>query len=156
MAKVVAVTKVFKSLADVEAKRSLRRSNDASFFGEWRSLLPNLTTAEQDRLALIRQRLLYHRSGGDLLEGAVMLLVASPLLELAGFYDPPFKLKSEVSVDISVDDGEEILHGRIDALVIHQNLHQTFWVLVLEAKKTTIATRSALPQTLAYMMANLK
>ena len=150
MAKVVAVTKVFKSLADVEAKLSLGRSDDAGFFPEWRLPLSNLTTAERDRLSLIRQRLLYHRSGGDLLEGAVMLLVASPLLELAGFYDPPFQLKSEVSVDISVDDGEEILRGRIDALILQQN----FWVLVVEAKKTTISTRSALPQTLAYMMAN--
>ncbi|PSN76094.1 hypothetical protein C8B47_29115 [filamentous cyanobacterium CCP4] len=79
-----------------------------------------------------------------------MLLVASPLLELAGFYDPPFKLKAEAAVEVVVDDGEEVLRGRIDALVLQQN----FWVLVLEAKKTTISTRSALPQGLAYMMAN--
>jgi type I site-specific restriction endonuclease len=38
----------------------------------------------------------------------------------------------------------------MDALILQQN----FWVLVLEAKKTTISTRSALPQALAYMMAN--
>ncbi len=79
-----------------------------------------------------------------------MLLVASPLLELAGFYDPPFKLKAEATVEIAVDDGEEILRGRIDALILLQNL----WVLVLEAKKTTISTRSALPPALAYLLAN--
>ncbi len=79
-----------------------------------------------------------------------MLLVASPLLELTGFYDPPFKLRAEAAVEISVDDGEEVLRGHIDALV----LNQSFWVLVLEAKKTMISTRSALPQTLAYMMTN--
>jgi type I site-specific restriction endonuclease len=58
-------------------------------------------------------------------------------------------MKAEAAVEIAVDDGEEILRGRIDALILQQN----FWVLVLEAKKTTISTRSALPQALAYMMA---
>jgi hypothetical protein len=35
---------------------------------------------------------LYHRAEGDLPEGTVMLLVMSPLLAIAGFYDPPFKI----------------------------------------------------------------
>jgi type I site-specific restriction endonuclease len=65
-------------------------------------------------------------------------------------YDAPSKMKAEAAVEIAVDDGEEILRGRIDALILQQN----FWVLVLEAKKKTISTRSALPQALAYMMAN--
>ena len=152
MAKVVAITEAFKTLAEVEACFGLSRSDDAGFFPEWRESLPTLNSAEQDRLHVIRQRLLYHRADGDLLEGSVMLLVASPLLELAGFYDPPFKLKAEAAVEISVDDGEEILRGRIDGLILQQN----FWVLVLEAKKTTISTRSALPQALAYMVANIQ
>jgi Type I restriction enzyme R protein N terminus (HSDR_N) len=150
MAKVIAVTEAFKSLADVEGRLGLTRSEDKTFFTEWRDSLPTLSDVEQDRLTILRQRLLYHRADGDLLEGLVMLLVASPLLELAGFYDAPFKMKAEASVEIAVDDGEEILRGRIDALILQQN----FWVLVLEAKKTTISTRSALPQALAYMMAN--
>jgi hypothetical protein len=150
MAKVIAVTEAFKSLADVESRLGLTRSEDKTFFTEWRESLPDLSAVEQDRLTILRQRLLYHRADGDLLKGSVMLLVASPLLELAGFYDAPFKMKAEASVEIAVDDGEEILRGRIDALILQQN----FWVLVLEAKKTTISTRSALPQALAYMMAN--
>jgi type I site-specific restriction endonuclease len=84
-----------------------------------------------------------------------MLLVASPLLELAGFYDAPFKLKAEAAVEVTVDDGEEVLRGRIDALILQQDVSRnSFWVLVLEAKKTTISTRSALPQALAYMLTN--
>jgi Type I restriction enzyme R protein N terminus (HSDR_N) len=150
MAKVIAVTEAFKSLADVESRLGLTRSEDKTFFTEWRESLPDLSAEEQDRLTILRQRLLYHRADGDLREGSAMLLVASPLLELAGFYDAPFKLKAEASVEIFVDDGEEILRERIDALILQQN----FWVLVLEAKKTTISTRSALPQALAYMMAN--
>ena len=78
------------------------------------------------------------------------MLVASPLLELAGFYDPPFKMKAEAAIEIAIDDGEETLRGRIDILILQYQL----WVIVLESNKTRISTRSALPQALAYMMAN--
>ena len=154
MAKFIAITDAFKTLAEVETRLGLSRSEDAAFFPEWRAPLASLTPVETNRLEVQRQRLLYHRADGDLLEGSVMLLVVSPLLELAGFYDPPFKLKAEAAVEVVVDDGEEVLRGRIDALILRQSGQQTFWVLVLEAKKTTISTRSALPQALAYMMAN--
>ena len=36
-----------------------------------------------------------------------MLLVVSPLLALAIFYDPPFKIAAESSVELVLDDGEE-------------------------------------------------
>jgi hypothetical protein len=155
MAKVIAITDAFKTLTEVETRFGVSRSEQADFFTEWREVLPALSAAELDRLSLLRQRLLYHRADGDLLEGAVMLLVASPLLELAGFYDAPFKLKAEAAVEVTVDDGEEVLRGRIDALILQQDVSRnSFWVLVLEAKKTTISTRSALPQALAYMLTN--
>ena len=78
------------------------------------------------------------------------MLVASPLLELATFYDRPFRMKAEAVIEIAIDDGEETLRGRIDILILQNQL----WVIVLESKKTRISMRSALPQALAYMMAN--
>ena len=87
-----------------------------------------------------------------MLEGAVILLVVSPLLELAGFYGPPFKIKAETTIELTIDDGEEILRGRIDVLILQNRL----WVAVLESKKTTISARSALPQATAYMMSRPK
>jgi hypothetical protein len=122
----------------------------SAFFKEWQDPLPAVSSSATAALSVIYHRLQYHRADGDLLEGAVTLLVASPLLELAGLYDPPYKLKSEATVEITIDDGEEILRGRIDALVLQDRL----WVLVLEAKKTTIPLRSALPQLLTYLMAS--
>ncbi len=59
-------------------------------------------------------------------------------------YEPPFRIKAEQSVD----DGEEVLRGWIDALV----LQERFWVIVLESKKTTLSVLSAVPQALAYLM----
>ncbi|WP_293331409.1 MULTISPECIES: type I restriction enzyme HsdR N-terminal domain-containing protein [unclassified Microcoleus] len=150
MAKVIAVTEAIKSLAEAESKLNLSRTEDEAFFTEWQSELPSLSDSEQTALDTLRRRLLYHRADGELLEGAVTLLVASPLLELAGFYDPPFRMKAEAAIEIVIDDGEETMRGRIDILILLQQL----WVMVLECKKTTISTRSALPQALAYMMAN--
>lgn len=150
MAKFVPVTEAIKSLAEAESKLNLSRTEDEAFFTEWQTELPNLSDSEQTALDTLRRRLLYHRADGELLEGAVTLLVASPLLELAGFYDPPFKMKAEAAIEIAIDDGEETLRGRIDILILQHHL----WVMVLESKKTMISVRSALPQALAYMMAN--
>lgn len=148
MANVIAVTDSVKSLADAESRLSLQRNEDEHFFAEWQIDLPDLTAAELSAVDQLRRRLLYHRSDGELLEGAVALLVVSPLLDIAGFYDPPFKIKAETTVELSVDDGEEILRGRIDVLILQNRL----WVAVLESKRTSISTRSALPQALVYMM----
>jgi len=150
MAKVIAVTEAIKSLDEAESRLNLSRTEDEAFFTEWQAQLPSPSDSEQTALDTLRRRLLYHRADGELLEGAVTLLVASPLLELAGFYDPPFKMKAEAATEIAIDDGEETLRRRIDILILQNQL----WVMVLECKKTTISTRSALPQALAYMMAN--
>jgi hypothetical protein len=63
-------------------------------------------------------------------------------------YEPPFRIKAEQSVDVVVDDGEEVLRGRIDVLV----LQNRFWVIVLESKKTTLSVLLAVPQALVYLM----
>jgi len=81
------------------------------------------------------------------------MVVLSPLLELAGFYQAPYKFRSEVSVEIAVlGDNDEILRGRIDALVLLDKL----WIVLIESKKTTFDLELAIPQTLAYMTANPK
>jgi hypothetical protein len=152
MAKFVAITEAVKSLTEVETRFGLRRNDEPDFFAEWQGDLPGLTPAEEAALTRMRERLAYHRGDGELLEGAVTILAASPLLEIAGFYDPPFKMRAEASVELSLDDGEEVLRGRIDVLILQGLL----WVLVVESKKTTISARSALPQALAYMMANVE
>jgi Type I restriction enzyme R protein N terminus (HSDR_N) len=148
MAQVIAVTDAIKSLADAETRLNLQCNDQPTFFPEWQSPLPALMPTEIADLAQLHRRLLYHRADGELLEGAVVLLVVSPLLELAGFYDPPFKIKAETTIELAIDDGEEVLRGRIDVLVLQNRL----WIAVLESKKTTISARSALPQALAYMM----
>ncbi|WP_427159247.1 type I restriction endonuclease [Aliinostoc sp. HNIBRCY26] len=150
MMRIAAITEVITSLTDVETRFALERVEDEQFFPEWFTELPEINNTEKDALDVLRRRYIYHRGGGNLLEGTVMLLVVSPLLALAGFYDPPFKIKAESSVELIINDGEEVLRGRIDVLV----LQNQFWVVVLESKKTTLSVWSAIPQALAYLMAN--
>ncbi|MGK7891612.1 MAG: type I restriction endonuclease subunit R [Leptolyngbyaceae cyanobacterium] len=146
----VAITKVVTTLAEAEAKFHLARTEDDPFFPEWCTDLPTLTEPEMAGLRELRRRYLYQRSLGHLLENTVTLLFASPLLALAGFYDPPFTLKAEESVELILADSEGVLQGRLDVLVLKGQI----WVVVLESKKTALSIWSALPQTLAYLMAN--
>jgi hypothetical protein len=150
MSKTVAITEAITTLAEAEERFRLQRNEDEDFFTEWRQDLPALTTIDGNLLEDLRRRYIYHRSAGHLLESTVTLLFASPLLALTGFYDPPFRVRGEESVRIVLSDSEEVLQGRIDALVVCDSL----WVIILESKKTMLSIWSALPQALAYLMAN--
>jgi hypothetical protein len=146
----VAITEAITTLAVAEQQLSLTRVEQDDFFLEWQVDLPSVLTDERTLLAEMRQRYLYQRSHSHLLEGTVLLLLASPLLAIAGFYDPPFQVRAEESVSLQLIDSEETLQGRIDALVLIEQL----WVVVLESKKTALSVWTALPQTLAYLRAN--
>lgn len=98
----------------------------------------------------MKQRYLYHRQYGHLLEGAVNFLIVAPLLELAGFYDPPFHLRSEASIRLEIpDDNDTIYRGRIDCLIVQEHL----WIVLVESKRTSFSVEVALPQILAYRVA---
>jgi hypothetical protein len=92
---------------------------------------------------------LRHRNRGKLAEGAVNLLLVSSLLELAVFYDEPFFITTDSSVEIVLENQDEILRGRIDTLVIQEQ----FWILVVDSK-SLISFEAAIPQVLTYMMNN--
>ncbi len=146
----VAITEAITTIAEAERRFNLSRNEDERFFIEWQSSLPALVATEQTALKDLRRRYLYQRSESQLLEGTVTLLLVSPLLTLAGFYDPPFKVRAEESVQLTLRDGEDVLRGRLDVLV----LLDRFWVVVVESKKTALSAWAALPQTLAYLMVN--
>ena len=78
----------------------------------------------------------------------VNLLVVSPLLELAGFLDEPFRIRSPYGIELELEDPQETIRGFIDTLVVQEQL----WILVVESKRTSIPVVAALPQLLAYML----
>ncbi|WP_413173786.1 type I restriction endonuclease [Anabaena azotica] len=146
----LAVTETITTIAEAEKRFGLTRSESQDFFTEWHDQLPEINSNDRTNLEILWNRYIYHRSSGHLLESTVMLLLVSPLLTVAGLYDPPFRIKAEESVQITVADSEETLQGRIDVLVLKDRL----WIIVLESKKTMLSVWSALPQTLAYLMAS--
>jgi hypothetical protein len=150
MSKITAITEAISTLLEAEQRFSLQRNESDDFFTEWRENLPEISAADRILLEDLRRRYIYNRSAGQLLESTVTLLLASPLLALTGFYDPPFRVRAEESVRLILQDSEEILQGRIDALVICDSV----WVIILESKKTMLSIWPALPQALAYLMAN--
>lgn len=150
MVQTVAITEAITTLDQVIERLGLQRSEDPEFFPEWQQAHPSVGSTQQIELEQLRRRYLYHRSAGQLLEETVKLLMVGPLLGVAGFYDPPFLVRAEESIQLTCTDGEEILKGRIDAIVVRDDL----WVIVVESKKTMLSVWAALPQALAYLMAN--
>ena len=155
MSVVLAIAEDVKTLAQVQQKLGIRLSEDSKFFTEWLEESESMDDPieENDRLRLdqVRRNYLYQSEDGPLLEETIKLVILSPILELAGFYQALYKFRAEVSVDVeTVGDQDEVLRGRIDGLVLLNRL----WIVLIEAKKATLDLELALPQTLAYMATN--
>jgi hypothetical protein len=149
MVQSLAISKAITTLDELRDKFNLNPTTDNNFFTEWFQDLPELTDEEKATLDRVRQRFVRHRERGEVAEGMVNLLLVSPLLEMAGFFDEPFFISTEPQVEILIEDRDELLRGRIDTLMIHQRV----WVLVVESKRS-ISFEAAIPQALTYMMGN--
>lgn len=136
------------SLEELQEHFGLQLTTDSQFFREWQDNLPSLTDEEKRCLERVRSNYLNLVNRRPLLEEGVKMVVLSPLLDLAGFFQPPFSIRTENPVEISARDNELIVRGRIDVLVVRQRL----WILVIESKSTKFDVMEALPQALAYML----
>jgi hypothetical protein len=135
-------------LHDLKLKFGLEQSEDDSFFPEWLENLPELTDTERQSLDHSKRNYLYLLEY-PVMESIVKMVVLSPLLDLAGFYAPPFRVDGETSVKVSATDEGEVVQGSIDVLVIQEQI----WVTVIEAKNSEFSLTKAIPQALAYMLA---
>jgi hypothetical protein len=136
-------------LAQLEEMFGLKRTDDPAFFPEWQNTLPNLTETERQTVDEVKADYLY-LSRYDILEPLVKMVVLSPLLKLAGFYRPPFHVVAEHQVALSTVEQGQTIRGLIDLLVFHEQL----WVIAIEAKRAEFSLKTAIPQTLFYMMGN--
>ncbi len=134
----------------LQERFGLAQSDNEAFFTEWWENLPEISDVERQYLDKVKLHFLRLVKHPPLSEATVKLVVLSPLLSLAGFYDEPFFIRSESSIEISAEDEEEVIRGRIDVLVIQQQL----WLLVIESKRTAFSLAEAIPQALTYMLAN--
>jgi hypothetical protein len=136
------------TLADLEDRYGLSLTTQENFFAEWCADLPSLSEVEQRSLDRVKANFTSLLKTPPLLENSVKMVMLSPLLDLAGFYQEPFRIASEPSIEVTAMDETEVIRGRIDVLVLQGQL----WVLVLESKRSDFAVSMAIPQALACML----
>ena len=136
------------SLEELQSEFNLQLSPAEDFFGELQTDFSGSTDLERQRLERVRQNYLNLASRRSFSEEAVKMVVLSPLLDLAGFFQAPFGIQTEESVEIAAEDEGIVVRGSIDVLIVKQQ----FWILVIEAKSKQFDVLTALPQALAYML----
>ncbi len=125
-------------------------THDYQFFTEWCDNLPEITDFEKQQLDRVKRNYLSLVERHPLSENMVKMVIVEHLLDLADFYRPPFDIKDEKSVELAIEDQDIIVRGRLDFLVLKNQL----WLTVIESKKAAISLRAAIPQSLAYMLNN--
>lgn len=136
------------TLREVKTKFGLEETQDTSLFTEWQENLPQLIDVQKQRLDEIKANFLY-LSEYPMSEEVVKLVMISALLAMAGFYSPPFCIRTENPIKISLEENDEEVRGRIDIIVLQEKL----WVLVIESKEAGFSLKETIPQALTYMMA---
>lgn len=137
------------TLYDLNQRFQLVQTTDSSFFPEWQDSLPTLTEEESQRLERIRT-IVANLEQRSVLENTIKLAVIAPLLDLSGFFLPPFYVSTEDSVEIEATDQTLLVRGRIDILVLKEQL----WVLLIESKRAEFSVKVGIPQVLSYMLAS--
>ena len=136
------------TLYELEQRFGLQQVQDPAFFTEWQQDLPDLSSDEKHRLARV-QGSVANLERRSLLGNTVKLAVLAPLLDLSGLFLPPFYISTEESVEIKATDDSTTIQGRIDILVLKEQL----WVLVIESKRAEFSPKVGIPQALSYMLA---
>ncbi|NER79318.1 MAG: type I restriction endonuclease subunit R [Leptolyngbya sp. SIO1D8] len=124
--------------------------NGCLVFSEWQNATKTLNDSDEAFLNHLQQRYYNYYNAGLLTEGTILFSLVAPLLEHLGFHEPPFFVRSEVPVQLEVQERNEVYRGCIDVLVVRERL----WILTVEAKHSKFAVDIALPQCFAYMTAS--
>jgi len=138
------------TLYDLEKKFDLRLIEDIQFFPEWQTEPSETATEEKKFLDMARAAYMNLIKYSAMPENAVKLTVLSPLLHLANLLLPPFHIRTEASVSVTNTNENIRIEGRIDILVLEQNL----WVLVIESKRAELSIKVGMAQILSYMMSD--
>lgn len=128
----------------------LQLVEDDQFFQEWQEDLPEISNSDKQLLDKVKAGYLNLLNYPPLLEDVVRMAVLDPILFIGDFYLAPFYVKSEQSLDIVEKDDGIVIRGKIDTLVLKNQL----WVMVIESKRASYSIEAGLAQMLAYMLGN--
>ncbi len=138
------------TLRELNQAFGLQQTHNLTFFPEWLVAEVALSAIEQQFLDRVKTNFVELMADPPMLENSVKMVVLAPLLDLAGFYHKPFRIETETSVDVELEDEGLVIRGRIDVLVLKNQL----WLLVIESKRSDFAVTRAIPQALTYMLSN--
>ena len=138
------------TLEDLRSHFGLQLTTSYQFFTEWMDVHLEIADPEKQRLDRVKENFSYLSQSPPMVEDAVKMVVLSPLLDLAGFYATPFRMRAEVSIDVTAQDEDVMIRGQIDGLVLLGQL----WVLAIESKNMGIGLSTGIPQALSYMLAD--
>ncbi len=138
------------TLEKLREKFSLELVENDNFFPEWQYELPEISATEKQRLDRVKASYSNLLEDPPILENTVKMVVLSPLLDLANFYLSPFRIKSEKSIKISLEDEGVIIKGKIDVLVVCEQI----WLMAIESKQAAFSLEAGRSQLLTYMLAN--
>jgi hypothetical protein len=135
------------TLTHLEEDFGLVQAPTGKLFAE--VVLPDLSAIDRAILTEVRAEF-RHLSTQEVLEPIVKMVVLSPLLRIAGFFLPPFRITAEKKVELITEDEGLLVRGLIDLLVFEGRI----WVVTIEAKRAEYSLKAALPQVLTYMLAS--
>ena len=138
------------TLAQLKESFGVQQVHDPSFFPEWLQTGATLSPSEAQVLDRIKANFTSLMDAPPVLENSVKMVILAPLLDLLGFYQPPFTLRTEPSIESTTEDEGMKIRGRIDVLVLQNQL----WITVIESKRSDFSVTRAIPQTLSYLLAN--
>lgn len=138
------------TLTDLRHNFGVRLNPSDPFFSQWLNQAPPLTETERQGLERLTRNYTYLSQEDPPLEEVVKLVVISPLLDLAGFYQPPFLIKTEVGTTLEITDEPDTspIQGKIDILVVQEAL----WILVIESKPSRLDVTAGIPQAITYLL----
>ena len=108
MVQTVGITKAITNLNEAHDKFNLSQTADTQFFTEWFEDLPEITDSEKEFLNRLKNRYLYYAADGEITEGTIDRIMVSPLLDLIGLFDLPFKIRGEKFVKVEIDNGDTV------------------------------------------------
>jgi predicted type IV restriction endonuclease len=140
------------TLMDLRKTFGLRLNPIDLFFGQWLTDAIPLSDRDIQSLDHIAQTYAYLSQEDSPLDEINKLVVLSPLLDLAGFYQAPFLPKTETSTTLKIpeDPDHNTIQGKIDVLI----LQDEFWVLVIESKPAKLDVTAGIPQALTYLLSS--
>lgn len=124
------------TLRTLKQTLDLQAATHAQFFSEWQGEMEPIDERDRQALDRVKDNYLDLLEDPPVLENSVKMVVLGPLLDLAGFYRRPFRITTETSIDIELEDEQTVIRGRIDVLVLNETLGTEFMFLKAQRQPT--------------------